>query len=256
MEKRILVLNYEFPPIWGWGSPASYEISKKYVDLWYTVDVITMGFKWLKKYEQKDGINIYRVKCLRSKKQVCHPWEQLSYIASWYIQAKKLLKDYSYDIAHCHFIIPTWVLARILKKKYNLNYIITAHGSDVLGHNPRFEKLYSILEKPWKQIVTDSKYIVSPSKYLQKEIESIYGVSEKIINIPNGITAGRFKPLKKEKYILTVSRLVHAKGIQDLLSSLQDIELWDWKVKIVCEWPMEQELRIKVKQWRRGCNQG
>ena len=249
MNKRILVLNYEFPPIWGWGSPASYEITKQYAALWYHVDVITMAFKWLPKYEIKDGIHIHRVPSLRSKKQVCHPWEQLTYLFFWYQKAKKLLKKDSYDVCHTHFIIPTWVLARKLKKQYNLDYIITAHGSDVLWYNPRFEKLYKVLEKPWKKIIDNCKYLVSPSEYLKKDIESIYGESDKIVVIPNGISHGKFKPLKKEKYILTVSRRVYAKGLQDLIESVKDIDMWDWKIKIVWEGPMEWELKTITKKY-------
>ena len=66
------------------------------------------------------------------------------------------------------------------------------------------------------------------------------------MHIPNGITAWRFKPLKKEKYILAVSRLVHAKWIQDLLLSLKGVELWDWRIKIVWEWPLEDELKQRT----------
>jgi len=32
-EKRILVLNYEFPPLGGGASPVSYELAKGYVKL-------------------------------------------------------------------------------------------------------------------------------------------------------------------------------------------------------------------------------
>jgi hypothetical protein len=88
MKKRILMLNYEFPPLGGGASPVSYELAKGYVKLGHSVDVVTMGFKGLPDYEKKDGINIYRVPCWRTKKEICHPWEQLSYI----ISAKKFLK--------------------------------------------------------------------------------------------------------------------------------------------------------------------
>ena len=43
MKKRILMLNYEFPPLGGGASPVSYEIAKGYVALGHSVDVVTMG---------------------------------------------------------------------------------------------------------------------------------------------------------------------------------------------------------------------
>ena len=64
---RILMLNYEFPPLGGGASPVSYELAKGYAKLGHEVDVVTMGYKDLKEFEIKEGINIYRVKCLRSK---------------------------------------------------------------------------------------------------------------------------------------------------------------------------------------------
>jgi len=37
---RILMLNYEFPPLGGGASPVSYEIAKGYVKLGHKVDVV------------------------------------------------------------------------------------------------------------------------------------------------------------------------------------------------------------------------
>jgi len=53
---RILILNYEFPPLGGGASPVSYEIAKGYVKLGHEVSVVTMVFQGLKKFEIKDGI--------------------------------------------------------------------------------------------------------------------------------------------------------------------------------------------------------
>jgi glycosyltransferase involved in cell wall biosynthesis len=148
------------------------------------------------------------VKCLRSKKEICYPREQLTYLFSAYFRARKLIKKHKYDICHCHFIIPTGVLAWMLKRKFGLEYIITAHGSDVLGYNPRFKRLYPLLIRPRKAIIKNAKYIISPSNFLKEEISKAYGAdSKKFVVIPNGIEEGKFTPMKKEKYILLVSRL-------------------------------------------------
>lgn len=247
--KNILVLNYEFPPLWWWASPVSYDISMWYIKLWYDVDVITMWYKDLPEYENINWLNVYRVKCLRTKKQVCHPREQLTYLYSWYKKAKELLNMKRYEICHTHFIIPSWVIAMRLKKKYWLDYIITAHWSDVLWHNPRFKLLYRLLKKPWKKIIDNSKMIISPSLYLKEKIDKLYWNNNKVIVIPNWIEINKFIPLKKEKYILTVSRLQKWKWIQDLLEAIKDVDLWDWKLKIVWEWPHKKELEYMVKEY-------
>jgi hypothetical protein len=51
--KRILMLNYEFPPLGGGGGVASYKLAKGFTQLGYEVDVVTTWFNGLKKFEKK-----------------------------------------------------------------------------------------------------------------------------------------------------------------------------------------------------------
>lgn len=251
--KKVLILNYEFPPLGGGASPVSYEIAERLSKTGdFDIDVVTMGFKGLPKYEEVNtNLRIHRVKCLRSKKEICHPWEQLTYLFFGYFKCCELLKKNKFDICHCHFIIPTGVLAQKLKKKFGLDYVITAHGSDVLGYNARFKKLYPFLIGAWKKILDDAKKITSPSNFLKSEILKVYKEfnPDKIEVIPNGIEEGKFVPMEKEKYILLVSRLFVNKGIQDFIEAIKDVDLGEWKVKIVGEGPYRQELENKVAEY-------
>lgn len=244
------MLNYEFPPLGGGASPVSYEIAKGYAKLGHKVDVVTMHYKGLKEFEIKDNINIYRVKCLRTKKEICHPWEQCTYIRAAKKFLKQHMKTHKYDINHTHFIIPTGVISLWLKKHYNLPYIITSHGSDVLGYNKRFKYLYPILKTSWKEIIKEAKYITTPSKFLQDKIKEITKQGNFIV-IPNGIDKDKFKPnkeQKKENIILIVARLFENKGVQDILDALKDINLDNWEVDIVGEGPYRKFLENKAKE--------
>ena len=87
---NILVLNYEFPPIGGGASPVSRDLAVELVKQGNKVTVVTMAFKGLLNKENVDGIEVHRVKCIRSKAFVCHPWEQLSYLISAYFYIKKM----------------------------------------------------------------------------------------------------------------------------------------------------------------------
>ena len=115
----ILVINLEFPPIGGGGSPVAYEISKRFAQQ-NKVDVITMGYKNLPKKEQKDGITIYRVRCLRAKQTSSNIIEHISFIISAYWFLRSHLKKTTYDIVHCHFFIPTGILALWVKSKFGI----------------------------------------------------------------------------------------------------------------------------------------
>ncbi len=245
-KKRILVLNYEFPPLGGGASPVSYEIAERLSKTGdFDIDVVTMGYKDLPKYEEiNNNFRIHRIKCLRSKKELCHPWEQATYLISAWFKCKELLKKNNYDICHCHFIIPTGVLALRLKKKFGLPYIITSHGSDVLGYNARFKLLYPFLVKIWKNILDNANKIISPSNFLKAEILKVYPQfdKEKIEIIPNGFDTNKFKPQEKKKYIFSSGRLLVNKGFQYLIKAVSDEDI-GYEVHIAGDGPMMSELK-------------
>ncbi len=251
--RQILLLNYEFPPLGGGGSPVAYEITKELSQTGqYDLDVVTMGYKNLPHYEEiNPHFRIYRVSCWRSKKEICYPWEQATYLFSGFWQTWSLLRQKKYDLCYTHFIIPTGFLALIVKFFFKLDYIITSHGSDVLGYNPRFKKLYPFLQYPWKKILDHARLITSPTNFLKQEILKVHPSlsPDKIAVIPNGIAAGKFLPLSKEKYILLVSRLTVNKGIQDFIEAIKDVDLKDWQVKIVGEGPYRPVLEKMVKEY-------
>lgn len=245
-KKRILVLNYEFPPLGGGASPVSYEIAERLSQTGdFDIDVVTMGYKDLPKYEEiNSNFRIHRVKCLRSKKELCHPWEQATYLISGWFKCKGLLSKNKYDICHCHFIIPTGVLAMKLKKKFDLPYIITSHGSDVLGYNARFKLLYPFLVKNWKNILDNADKIISPSNFLKEEILKVYPKfnNEKIEMIPNGFDTNKFKPQEKKKYIFSSGRLLVNKGFQYLIQAVSSEDI-GYEVHIAGDGPMMAELK-------------
>ena len=243
---KILFLNYEFPPLGGGGSPVSFEIAKGYVKRGHEVDVVTMSYDGLAAFEIVEGIRIYRVKCLRSRKEICHPWEQLSYIISAIKFLSVRLKRVRYDVNHTHFIIPTGVLALWVKKKFNIPYIVTSHGSDVLGYNKRFALLYPFLKNPWKRIVANAKYVTAPSDFLIHKIQEITDQA-RCRTVANGLDLTRFSPMRKEKKILVVARLFPNKGIQDILDALKGISLKEWSVDIVGSGPAMQFLEHKAR---------
>ena len=247
IKKNILVLNYEFPPLGWWASTVSYDISKWYVEAWYNVDVITMWFKGLLKYENKDGINIYRLKGLRRKKEICYPYEQLIYLFLWYFKAKQLLKDRKYDICHCHFLVPTWILALLLKKRFWLRYIVTAHGSDGPWHNPdRFTFLHKFT--PWllRRIIKHAESVIAPSIYLSNLIvKNIKWINKSIQVIPNWIDTNKFVPLKKEKIIASTGRLRPLKWIHLLAEAFSKIsDTRGFELHICWDGPLMQQIKM------------
>jgi glycosyltransferase involved in cell wall biosynthesis len=243
---KILLLNYEFPPLGGGASPLSYTLSKQLAKN-NELHVVTMHYKNLPRYEFVDGMHIHRVSSLRSKKDICRPYELFSFLFPAYFKAVSLQKKHSFEICHCHFIIPTGIVALLLKKKTNLPYIITSHGSDVLGYNKRFSLLYHLVKPMWKSIVKHASIIGVPSNFLLNKIKDLEP-AVKLVNIPNAISPSQFKPKKKKKYFLVVARLLSNKGIQEIILAISLLDMQGYTIKIVGDGPYKNELQELVKK--------
>jgi glycosyltransferase involved in cell wall biosynthesis len=244
---NILVLNYEFPPLGGGAAPVSRDISIQLAKKNHDVTVVTMGYGDLPEYEELDGIKIYRLKCLRKNKSSCKPWEQYTYLMAVRHFMKTHMKTHSYDVCHAHFVIPTGEVAKWVKKKYNIPYIITAHGSDVEGHNKKTTMMimHRLLRRSWRRIVVDSAVVVSPSKYLMDLMQHNY-IQGKYTYIPNGIEWSKYHKLSnrqnKEKRILIMGRLQRFKNVQTILRALSKVDLKGWSVDVLGDGPYRIEL--------------
>lgn len=247
--KKILVLNYEFPPLGGGASPVSYEIALGLSKAGeFDIDVVTMSYKDLPKYEEiNKNFRIHRVKCLRSKKEVCYPYEQLTYLIFAYFKCKDLIKKNKYDICHTHFIIPTGILALKLKKRFGLNYIITSHGSDIPGYNEdRFKFLHRFTKSIIRSVLNNSKFCVTGSEFLAKLSNDIK-FNKKYLIVREGFDSNKFIPQEKYSWIFSSGRLLPRKGFQYLLEAVKDKDI-GYEVHIAGDGPMMKELRILAKK--------
>lgn len=249
---KILMLNYEFPPIGGGASPVSFEYAKELVKAGHKVDVVTMGYKNLPKFEVKDGVNIYRVPCLRRRAEVCQTYEMFTYILSALPKVLSLYKKNNYDINHTHFLIPTGLLSWWVKSLTGLPVVITSHGSDVPGYNPdRFTFQHKIVRPFWLQVLKSADFIVSPSKHLRNLIYRSASLPEsKVKVIPHGFDYGNYPySTDKKQQILTMTRMLPRKGVQYFLRALHDIDLDNYVVKIAGDGPYLSELRKMAEKW-------
>ena len=250
---KILMLNYEYPPLGGGASSVTKSLAEELIKLGHNVDVVTMGFKGLKQKEEINGVNIYRVPSIRKEQSVCQTHEMFSYCFSAYRFLPKLLKENKYDINHTHFIIPTGIVSYLKKSK--LPYVITSHGSDVPGHNPnRFSFQHELLKPFWRKIVKNAERVITPTNYLKNLIFKNVD-ADNVTVIPHGfdISSFNFNPKKKEDKILLVSRLFEFKGFQYFLDGIKYLDI-DYEINIVGEGPYKEALIKKAKLVKANVN--
>ena len=244
----ILVLNYEYPPLGGGAAPVCRDISAEMARIGHKVTVVTMGFPGLPRHEEKDGVEIYRVKCLRRRQHVCTPWEAYTYIVSAKRFLGQYLQSYHFDVCHTHFVIPTGPVAKWVKNCFGIPYVITAHGSDVEGYNEKtyMKIMHRLLRPAWRQIVKEADAVAAPSEYLLKLMNREMP-SDRYFRNPNGLVISKYQtdPSLKDKRILLMGRMQASKNFQTALKAIAKIpdEIWyGWAVDVLGDGPYRAEL--------------
>jgi glycosyltransferase involved in cell wall biosynthesis len=238
---KILTLNHEFPPVGGGASRVTFELCKALVQQGHRVDVVTMHYGELPKFERLEGIDIHRTWAVRKRLDIGRFHELATYLPGALRTAIRLARQNRYDIIHCHFMVPGAPLAWLVSRRTGIPFIVTCHGTDVPGHNPeRFKLAHKLIMPAWRFLARRS-HIVSPSESLKKLIIANCP-SENVTVIPNGIDSGMFRHVPKEKRILMAGRIVQSKGLQYAIEALKGMPS-EWKIDIVGDGTYLDELK-------------
>lgn len=255
---KILMINYEFPPIGGGGGNVTYYISKNLALLGHDVHVITSRFKSLPKNENIEGFYVHRVPVLRKSPNVCGIHEMLTYVISASIFCIRFAKKFQPDIVHVFFGIPSGPVAYVLKKLYNIPYVLFLGGRDVPRPHPDppiYRLLYGLLMSPIKSIWANARAVVACSQGL-KDLALKTDAKANINVIPDGVDLKKFHPSAKKNspekvQILAIGRLIPRKGFDYLIRSLPYViehSQKDFCIEIVGDGPQLSELMQLAKK--------
>ncbi|MBN1804917.1 MAG: glycosyltransferase family 4 protein [Sedimentisphaerales bacterium] len=251
---KILMLNYEFPPIGGGAANAHLCLLMKYAyDNSLKIDVLTSAPKpGLIKENFTDNITIYKVGL--HKKQL-HYWRKTE-VLEWLLKAgfiyKKLLRENDYDFAHAFSGFPTgWLPYR---SKDKLPYIISLRGSDVPGEHARLKIDYKILAPAFRAVWKNASVLVANSQGLKKRALKFMPSAE-IDVIPNGVNIEGFSPAQtvsesQNIRLLTVGRLSVTKRVEILIEAIDILNKQGSKVsfKIVGGGQLLRKLKQMVTE--------
>ncbi len=222
---KILMLNYEFPPIGGGAANAHLRLLRQYADRGeLRVDVLTSAPKPGVVIEQfSENITIHKIGI---HKKHLHFWRKIEVI-EWLMKAKshyrRLLRENDYDLAHAFFGFPTgWLCYRTANK---LPYIISLRGSDVPGRHARLQLEYKILAPVFRAIWRNAAELVACSEGL-KDRALRFMPSVSIDVIPNGVEIDRFCPAQSgatedRLRLVTVGRLSATKRVEMLVDAVE-----------------------------------
>ena len=247
---KILQVVDFFKPSWEAGGivRVCYELSKRLADNGHGVTIYTTdGFKSRLKVKKNQPVD---VECMEVYyfRNVSISLTKRNFYLPYLLPliAKKNIQKFS--VVHIHtfrslLVIPIWYYA----KKYNIPYILQAHGSVLpTFQKQRLKKIFDLFFG--YRILKDATKLIALTKTEAEQYKRMDVDENKIEIVPNGIDLSQYENLPKrgefrkkysigddEKVILYLGRIHKIKGLDLLVKTFSDLikELDDIRLVIV-----------------------
>jgi glycosyltransferase involved in cell wall biosynthesis len=259
---RILVLNYEFPPVGGGGGRACADLCKELAGRGHELHVLTSRARGLDMEEPRDGYMISRVPTGRRSFFRASFLTMLGYVLLGILPGLRLIRRMKPDIIHVHFAVPTGALAWVLSKLTGIPYVLTVHLGDVPGGVPqKTDRWFRIVAPFIPPIWERASRVVAVSKFTRQLASAHYDVPVSII--PNGVVIQSdiaVNPPSQPPILIFAGRFQHQKNLPFLIRALSLIQDLPWTLKLIGEGPErllieeavtqeELETRIEFNGW-------
>jgi glycosyltransferase involved in cell wall biosynthesis len=224
---RILMLNYEYPPLGGGAGNANHYLLQAFQereDL--SIDLVTSSTGKERQERVADRIAIHFLNIgKRGNLHYQTNRDLIAYSIRAYFYARKLMAQNRYDLIHAFFGIPCGYVAQ----KLGLPYIVSLRGSDVPFYNERFALLdKTVFQRVSRKLWADAEVVVANSAGLRNlALETDPGRDIQVIW--NGVDTDRFapppdRPAKPPLRLVSTGRLIQRKGYQHLIAALEGLD--------------------------------
>ncbi|GFK95729.1 Glycogen synthase [Fundidesulfovibrio magnetotacticus] len=255
---RLLLVNYEYPPLGGGAGNATANIAREMTLLGARVMVLTSAFRGLPRHEtvQVPGgasFEIARIPTVRRHADRCAAWEMAAFMASSCLTLPLAARAFRPDGAVAFFGIPGGPSAWILKALAGTPYVVSLRGGDVPGFQPYDLAAMHRLTGPLIRFLWRRALAVVPNSRGLAALARAFEPGLAYPVIPNGVDPERYAPRQGAREpgpmrLFFHGRVVRQKGLDVLVQALAQLPRGlAWELSIAGDGPARPGLESQLR---------
>lgn len=190
---KLVLVNYEYPPLGGGAGNATACLARALVGLGHNIRVVTGAFGELRGMEQESpNLRVIRLAAWRKRKDRSNYAEMLSFVVVAARALPRLLRAETADGLIVFFSLPCGPLGWLAHRLIGIPYVISLRGGDVPGAEVRVGAMHRLLAPLRRAVLRHALAVVANSPGLARLSEC--SDPTLVRYIPNGVDTGFFSP--------------------------------------------------------------
>lgn len=254
---RILICNYEYPPLGGGGGVVTALLAQELTKR-HEVTVLTSQGLGLPSDSIEEGVRVVRAPVFfRKQKDSANVPSMLAFIPMGIRLGKRLLKEEKFDVINTHFALPSGPVGDALARSAGIPNVLSVHGGDLYDPSKLTSPHRHPLLRWWiKRLAHRADAVVGQSSNTIENLRNYFTPDVSSERIPLGIKKPEVAPSPRSKYgfredeviLTTLGRLVARKANDQLISMVAALKNEALRLVIMGSGPQEEFLKEEAQK--------
>jgi glycosyltransferase involved in cell wall biosynthesis len=255
---KILMVNYEYPPLGGGGGIAMMEVAEE-LGKRHSVHVLTSGSAGLEPVWRHPDVDltVHRAAVAgRNARATASFRSMLAFLPSGVRAGNRLLENTQFDVMNTWFAVPSGVTGGWLARKHRIPHVLTVIGGDIYDPSKWYSPhRFPVSGRAVEWAIKRADAYVAISSDIAERTKKHFDVDGSIDVIPLGIRRPEFAAATREqlgmepgkKYVVTVGRHVRRKDYPTLIRSLEALDRPDTDLIMLGDGPEQANLETLAR---------